>query len=262
MPAGVSSHTHTSYLPDGTVVGRYGRAVHSDTREVMAIIFRLLSKTLRHTWLPLSLRARPHPQEQPTWRIVARRRVHNFGLPKGTLARRLRTHQAMGNGKGDAQRRNAHVPRQALREALLAPLAPGTVRCGRRLQRYEVDADGVTLHFQGEPAERASVLVGADGIWSTVQIMMIIIIIIIIIMMLMLMLLLLMMIILMMMQTAPSAHTRDTTPPSQCVCVCAQVRRQLCDDADHLRYLGVVVILGRATCHHPLAHEQVLPRIP
>ena len=111
VSTGVSSHTHTSYLPDGTVLGRYGRAVHRDTRDVM------------------------------------------------------------GNGKGDAQRRNAHVPRQALRESLLAPLAPGTVRWGRALQRYEVDDDGVTLHFRaGAPAERASLLVGADGIWSSVQI--------------------------------------------------------------------------------------------
>ena len=139
---GVFSHTHRSFLPDGTLLGEYGRAVHTKTRE------------------------------------------------------------QMGNGKGDAQRRNAHIPRQALRRTLLAPLRPGTVRWGKTLSRYDVDADGVSLHFaDGSPPERAALLVGADGIRST-------------------------------------------------------VRSQLLGD-EPPRYLGVVVILGRAACAHHLTDEQI-----
>jgi 2-polyprenyl-6-methoxyphenol hydroxylase-like FAD-dependent oxidoreductase len=139
---GVFSHTHRSFLPDGTLLGEYGRAVHETTRE------------------------------------------------------------QQGNGKGAAQRRNAHIPRQALRGRLLSALLPGTVRWGKAISRFDSDAGGVTLHFSdGSAPERASVLVGADGIWST-------------------------------------------------------IRAQLLGHAP-LRYLGVVLILGRAACAHPLADEQV-----
>jgi len=139
---GVFSHTHRSFLPDGTLLGEYGRAVHKTTRD------------------------------------------------------------QMGNGKGDGQRRNAHIPRQALRSMLLAPLLPGTVRWGKTIVRYETDAAGVTMHFSdGSPPERAAVLVGADGIRST-------------------------------------------------------IRAQLLGESP-LRYMGVVVVLGRAACSHALADEQI-----
>lgn len=139
---GVFSHTHRSFLPDGTLLGEYGRAVHATTRD------------------------------------------------------------RRGNGKGADQRRNAHIPRQALRGRLLSALLPGTVQWGKAISRFDSDPGGVTLHFcDGSPPERASLLVGADGIRST-------------------------------------------------------VRSQLLGHAP-LRYLGVVVILGRAACAHPFADEQV-----
>ena len=71
---GVFSLAHHSFLPDGSMIGSYGRAIYETTREVL------------------------------------------------------------GNGKGEQQRRNAHIPRQQLREKLLAGLAEGTVQWGRRLQ--------------------------------------------------------------------------------------------------------------------------------
>ena len=75
------------------------------------------------------------------------------------------TSEALGNGRGDQQRRNAHIPRQALRGTLLRGLAEGTVQWGHRLQAYEEDAEGVTLRFAGGDEARAAVLVGCDGIW-------------------------------------------------------------------------------------------------
>ena len=83
--------------------------------------------------------------------------------------------------------RNVHVPRQALRMALLDQLAPGTVRWSKRLDRYverppgggragEEGAGGegerhggVELIFEGGERETADVLVGADGIFSGVR---------------------------------------------------------------------------------------------
>ena len=102
---GVFSIAHHSFLPNGSLIGSYGRAVYEATSE------------------------------------------------------------ARGNGRGDQQRRNAHIPRQKLRGTLLRGLAEGTVHWGSRLQAYEEDADGVTLRFAGGGEARAAVLVGCDGIW-------------------------------------------------------------------------------------------------
>ena len=157
---GIFSVAHHSFLPCGTLIGSYGRAVHEKTRDTL------------------------------------------------------------GNGKGEAQRRNAHIPRQALRQALLDALPPEAVRWDKRLENIAVSSSGVekgehggngesgggvTLTFSDGAVARADLAIGADGIWSS-------------------------------------------------------VRRQLLPgvaDATPLRYLGVVVILGRAPCTHPLAHQQV-----
>ena len=78
---GVFSVAHHSFLPDGTLLGSYGRAVHEKTRV------------------------------------------------------------QLGDGKGVGQRRNAHVPRQALRQLLLDALPEGTVAWGKRLARLEDAAE-------------------------------------------------------------------------------------------------------------------------
>ena len=143
---GVFSTAHHSFLPDGTMIGSYGRAVYDTTREIG------------------------------------------------------------GNGKGEQQRRNAHIPRQQLRESLLCRLAEGTVQWGRRFAGYEEDADGVSVSFADGTGARARVLVGADGIWSAVR-------------------------------SQRLANNDSSDPPP--------------------RYMGVVVLLGRAPCRHPLAQEQI-----
>ena len=97
---GVFSVAHHSFLPDGRLIGSYGRAVHESTRGVG------------------------------------------------------------GNGRGEQQRRNAHIPRQVLRSSLLCRLAEGTVQWGRRLDRYEADGDGVTLHFANGEQLRTALLAG------------------------------------------------------------------------------------------------------
>ena len=159
--SGVFSVAHRSFLPDGTAIGGYGRALHASTRD------------------------------------------------------------ALGNGRGDAQRRNAHIPRQALRKSLVDALRPGTIAWGRALRSFDADADGggVTLHLDDTsaapgapppPPERAALLVGADGIYSAVRTQLL--------------------------GDAAAAETQKDPP---------------------LRYLGVVVVLGRAPCDHPLAKEQV-----
>ena len=65
--------------------------------------------------------------------------------------------------------RNVHLPRQALRRALLERLAPGTVRWGRRLVRFEERDGGVVASFESGEDERFDLLVGADGIFSNVR---------------------------------------------------------------------------------------------
>jgi salicylate hydroxylase len=165
---GVAPESHASYLPDGTLLGNYGRCVHSTTRA------------------------------------------------------------AGGTRRGEDQRFNIQLPRQALRRMLLDALRPGTVRWGCHFDSYELVRPGdVVVRFsvrcaqhqlgqhaqeQGPPPPqgtqsqsslRAGLLVGADGIWS-------------------------------------------------------RVRRQLLGPEDSpLRYLGLIVVLGRAPCEHPLARDKV-----
>lgn len=169
---GVFSLSHSSFLPDGTLIGSYGRAVHERTRDTL------------------------------------------------------------GNGRGDNQRRNAHIPRQALRQALLDELPAEAVRWDQRLERLELVSSRGPAAAEGEPdgtdgADGAAaaagggvrlrfstgrdvvvqLVIGADGIWST-------------------------------------------------------VRQQLLGAAAcPLRYLGVVVVLGRAPCEHPLASQRVFQTV-
>ena len=79
--------------------------------------------------------------------------------------------------KKEAGRQNAHIARQELRRMLLDRLEPGTVQWGYRLKDYKeiVTNDGegeVDIFLRNESNEmvssKASVLVGADGIRSTV----------------------------------------------------------------------------------------------
>eukprot|EP00617_Octactis_speculum_P024318 CAMPEP_0185750034 /NCGR_PEP_ID=MMETSP1174-20130828/8747_1 /TAXON_ID=35687 /ORGANISM="Dictyocha speculum, Strain CCMP1381" /LENGTH=551 /DNA_ID=CAMNT_0028426403 /DNA_START=346 /DNA_END=2001 /DNA_ORIENTATION=- len=130
---GVSSHQHHSYSPDGGVVGAYGRSLHATTRATG------------------------------------------------------------GNGKGDDQRFNFHIPRQALRKMLLDELTPESIRWGHRFIGYGTDQSSgcVTVRFEestlaaaagqdggGDPScgahinevvVQAALVVGADGIWSSVR---------------------------------------------------------------------------------------------
>ena len=79
---------------------------------------------------------------------------------------------------------------------------------GKRLKSLDEHPSGVTLCFTDGSETHADVVIGADGIWST-------------------------------------------------------VRRQLVPAAVDLplRYLGVVVILGRAPCDHALVREQVFQTV-
>ncbi|MFZ5892389.1 MAG: FAD-dependent monooxygenase [Myxococcota bacterium] len=59
------------------------------------------------------------------------------------------------------------IHRARLQEVLLAGLEE--VRLGRRFERYEADASGVTAHFSDGSSARGALLVGADGLRSRVR---------------------------------------------------------------------------------------------
>ncbi len=106
-----------------------------------------------------------------------------------------------GNGKGDAQRFNIQLPRQALRQFLIDKLAPDTIDWGNAFEGCELQSNGDVLVNTSKGKTDCQLLVGADGIWSRVR------------------------------------NVRLGTKPH--------------------RYLGVIVILGRAPCDHPLAENRV-----
>jgi 2-polyprenyl-6-methoxyphenol hydroxylase-like FAD-dependent oxidoreductase len=64
---------------------------------------------------------------------------------------------------------NVHTPRQTLRRLLLDRVNPHNVLWRRKLVRFIEDDSGVTLEFADGSTQHARLLVGADGIYSTVR---------------------------------------------------------------------------------------------
>jgi 2-polyprenyl-6-methoxyphenol hydroxylase-like FAD-dependent oxidoreductase len=63
----------------------------------------------------------------------------------------------------------ALLHRAELQRSLLDALAPETLRLGRALESFEQDPDGVRLRFADGGMDTATLLVGADGLRSTVR---------------------------------------------------------------------------------------------
>lgn len=59
--------------------------------------------------------------------------------------------------------------RAELQQALLDALSPGTVRLGERLESFAQDAQHVSLCFANGGADTGTLLIGADGLSSTVR---------------------------------------------------------------------------------------------
>ena len=59
--------------------------------------------------------------------------------------------------------------RAELQQALLDALVPGTVRLGETLASFEQDEERVTLHFDDGSTHSGALLIGADGLRSTVR---------------------------------------------------------------------------------------------
>jgi salicylate hydroxylase len=163
--------------------------------------------------------------------------------------------------------RNVHLPRQALRRALLERLAPGTVRWGRRLERYvehEAAARGtedgtaeagttqqaaaaedgtaaadpphsplppVELIFEGGGRATADLLVGADGIFSNIR-----------------------------RQKLGNSNNNEAAAAAAAAAddTASEEAATAAADPYPLRYLGVVVVLGICRGNrHPLCHHKV-----
>ena len=92
------------------------------------------------------------------------------GTLLGTYGRDVRL--AEGAADGPTRRGASILPRQALREALLSQLRPGTVQWGRRLSHLAPVTGGepkLAVTFTDGSSCIADVVVGADGIRSTVR---------------------------------------------------------------------------------------------
>ena len=114
--AGTSSLGHVSFLPDGSVIGCYGREAYN----------------------------RPSNKKESDGSLQASHRL----------------------------RHNIQIPRQRLRAMLVSRLDRRHVTWGARCERIAEDPHSASLFLVGRPDDkpiRASVVVGADGIFSVVR---------------------------------------------------------------------------------------------
>jgi 2-polyprenyl-6-methoxyphenol hydroxylase-like FAD-dependent oxidoreductase len=77
------------------------------------------------------------------------------------------------NSVASGVRKNVHLPRQALRRVLLERLTPGTVHWGKKFTNYTETvcppSTGVELNFEDGDRMSFDLVVGADGIFSSVR---------------------------------------------------------------------------------------------
>jgi salicylate hydroxylase len=136
-PEGVSSSSHFVFDTTGGILGFYGRAlarpVHTE---------RSNGAMGAQPQLPL----RPDDiTQQPLGRCSSKRRKNR-------------------------QTPNLHLPRQRLRQRLLGALRPGTVQWGKAYASHECrPGRGVACCFTDGSCVEAALLVGADGISSSVR---------------------------------------------------------------------------------------------
>ena len=77
--------------------------------------------------------------------------------------------KSKGRQEADNSGRFVHIPRQVLRQRLVEQLRPGTIRWGSRLRGFEYGERGVTVTLTDGTSIDAALLVGSDGIFSTVR---------------------------------------------------------------------------------------------
>jgi 2-polyprenyl-6-methoxyphenol hydroxylase-like FAD-dependent oxidoreductase len=92
--------------------------------------------------------------------LTAPTTVFEYTTDRGTLLGTLRVPE------GELQ---LGIVRSYLHELLLGAIAEGVVQPAARLTRFEQDGEGVTAHFEDGREARGDVLIGADGLRSTVR---------------------------------------------------------------------------------------------
>jgi salicylate hydroxylase len=205
--AGTSSTAHFSFLPDGTFLGAFGRGLVA--REAAAGIAGGGGGAAA---------------------------IGTAADSGDTSSGREEGGSGGGGGGGNCRRAprfNIHLPRQELRRTLVEALPPGTVEWGARLVALEEGATGVALHFAGDRTVHAAVVVGADGIYSTVR----------------------------RLKLGPAPVLWAPAPEGPALPggeAPAPPGDGAPVDPAPLRYLGVVVILGMAPCTHPLLRTHVV----
>jgi 2-polyprenyl-6-methoxyphenol hydroxylase-like FAD-dependent oxidoreductase len=99
-------------------------------------------------------------------------------LPRASVVERVEIRTSRGgvlgeNDVGEMGRRlgapSVIVHRGELLHALASALGDDVVTVGARFERIEQDASGVTAHFQDGTQRRGALLIGADGLYSTVR---------------------------------------------------------------------------------------------
>src|SRR5688572_15690809 len=93
----------------------------------------------------------------------------DFGANLGVSTVPRRTFDGEGNLIGEAECRQTHTAWERVYRLLRDAFPAAHYHRGRRLERIEQDADSVRAHFADAPPEQGDLLVGADGLRSTVR---------------------------------------------------------------------------------------------
>ena len=106
---------------------------------------------------------------QPEVRDVFKRLVINPGQSLGVETQKRRTFDRDGRLIGEADCRQILTAWERVYRLLRDAFAPERYHRGMKLDRIEQDDRGVTAHFADGTREQADLLIGADGVRSTVR---------------------------------------------------------------------------------------------
>eukprot|EP01041_Mallomonas_annulata_P008819 gene8819-18250_t len=103
--------------------------------------------------------------------VMCMRALGFTSISGGVVSTSHASYSPNGDILGKDGRHNIHLPRQRLRQILIEQISPENIIWNKKFLEYEdfCNEDGVRVEFQDNTSYTCSVLVAADGIYSTIR---------------------------------------------------------------------------------------------